>query len=176
MLPNELQLSDQNRYGKLLGQDIKLFRQYFEEMVRLYGIQVIYYAPRPDKHYTTYAEISSNYQSPEIVGVLFDEYPDQKSMKKAGWNVELQENASIIHVPYNLHDIQAGALFLVPSGLDHARGRLFRVTQLVNGIIYPASISCELVPEYEDTLPKDKRDYSRQDFNLLRQEDGDHSF
>lgn len=176
MLPKEIQLDDKDRYGILLGPDIKIFRQYFEEMVQLHGIKVIYYAPRPDKHYTTYAEISSNYQQPDVVGVLFDEYPDQKSMKKAGWNAELQENASIIHVPYDLHDIQAGALFIIPSGLDHTKGRLFRVTQLANGIVYPASISCEIVPEYEDTLPTSKLNRTAQDFNLLRQVDEDRSF
>ena len=176
MLPKDIQLEDRDRYGILLGPDIKIFRQYFEEMVQLHGIKFIYYAPRQDNHYTTYAEISSNYQQPDVVGVLFDEYPEQKSMKKAGWNAELQENASIIHVPYDLHDIQAGALFIIPSGLDHTKGRLFRVTQLANGIVYPASISCEIVPEYEDTLPTSKLDRTTQDFNLLRQVDEDRSF
>ena len=30
------------KYGVLLGKDIKLHRQYFEEMVRLIGIYVLY--------------------------------------------------------------------------------------------------------------------------------------
>ena len=176
MLPKDIQLEDRDRYGILLGPDIKIFRQYFEEMGQFRGGKVRDEALRPEKHYTTYAEISSNYQQPDVVGVLFDEYPEQKSMKKAGWNAELQENASIIHVPYDLHDIQAGALFIIPSGLDHTKGRLFRVTQLANGIVYPASISCEIVPEYEDTLPTSKLDRTTQDFNLLRQVDEDRSF
>ena len=45
------------KYGLLLNNDIKLHRGYFDEMIRLLGIQVIYRAPLPDKHYTTYAEI-----------------------------------------------------------------------------------------------------------------------
>lgn len=176
MLPKDIQIPDNQKYGILLTPDIKIHRQYFQEMVNLWGIKVIYYAPRPNKHYTTYAEIDSNYQQPDLVGVIFEEHVDQKSMKKMGWNAELQENPSVIHVPYDLHDIQAGALFVIPSGLDHTKGRLFRVTQLSNTMVYPASIACELVPEYEDTMPTSKLERSYQDFNLLRQEDEDQSY
>lgn len=164
-------LKDQDKYGTLLSPDIKIHRKYFEELVRLYGIKVAYFAPRPGKHYTLQAEIKANFQDPEVVGVVFDEYPDQKSMKKMGWVTELQDNSSVIHVPYDLHDIQAGALFAIPSGLDNTSGRLFRVTQLLNTMIYPASIACEIVPEYEDSLPNSKLiDQTHHDFNLLRQE------
>ena len=164
-------IQPENKYGILLSPDIKIHRAYFEEMVKLMGIQVVYYAPRPGKRYTTYDEVKDNYQQPEVIGVIFDEYPDQKSMKKLGWVAELQEGSSIIHVPYNLHDIQKDALFAIPSGLDHTKGRLFRVTQLTNTMVYPASIACEIVPEYENTLPASKIiDQTHHDFNLLRQE------
>ena len=164
-------IQPENKYGILLSPDIKIYRNYFEEMVRLMGVQVVYYAPRPGKRYTTYDEVKDNYQQPEVIGVIFDEYPDQKSMKKLGWVAELQEGSSIIHVPYDLHDIQKDALFAIPSGLDNTKGRLFRVAQLTNKMIYPASIACEIVPEYENTLPVSKiADQTHYDFNLLRQE------
>lgn len=173
MLPKIPQLQDEQRYGALLAPDIKIHRSYFDEMVNLMGIKAIYYAPRDDKHYTLHGELFSNYQEPEIVGCLFDDHPDQRSMRKKGWNVELQENASLISVPYDLHDIQAGALFVIPSGIDNTCGRLFKVHQLLNIMVYPASITCEIVPEYENTLPDSKMDRSEQDFNLLLQEDPD---
>ena len=53
-------------------------------------------------------------------------------------------------MPYDLPDLQAGALFEVPSGLDDGKGRLFRVISLSNIMIYPASISCEIALEYEN--------------------------
>lgn len=162
----------EDKYGLLLSPDIKIFRSYFEEMVRLLGIKVVYYAPRPgSKRYTTYEELKTNYQEPQVVGVIFEEHPTQKSMKKLGWVSELQESSSVIHVPYDLPDIQKGALFAIPSGLDHTKGRLFRVEQLTNSMVYPASIACEIVPEYENTLPANKVvDRTGQDFSLLRQE------
>ena len=62
----------------------------------------------------------------------------------------MNENSSFIHVDYDLPGLQNGALFIVPSGLDDGKGRLFRVVKMVTEIVYPASITCEIVPEYED--------------------------
>ena len=102
-----------------------------------------------NKTYDKYADLQTGYKPEILVGCLFEEHPDQKSLKKAGWVAELQEGSSIIHVPYDLPDLQAGALFEVPSGLDNGKGRLFRVISLSNIMIYPASISCEIALEYE---------------------------
>ena len=160
-------------YGLLLTKDIKLHRSWFKQMVRLIGINVIYRAPKPDKHYTTYAEIESNYEKPRLIGCIFDEHPEQQTFKKIGWAAELQESASIIHVPYDLEGLQQGALFIVPSGLDNATGRLFRVVKLSNIMIYPASIACQIVPEYENTYEKSQSDFKHSSFNLLNDEEGD---
>ena len=100
----------QDNYGLLLNQnDILLQRKYFEEFVQMLGVKVIHRAPRPSKHYTTYAEIESNYFEPEAVGCIFDEYPTPRTMKKLGWNSELGESASVISVPYDLQGLQQGS-------------------------------------------------------------------
>lgn len=166
-------MQEDSKYGLLLTPDIKLHRKYFEEMVKLLGIKVVYRAPKLDKHYTTYTEIDSNYMPAEVVGCIFDEHPEQQTLKKIGWIAELQEGASIIHVPYDLKGLQQGALFIIPSGLDNAKGRLFRVTKLTNGIIYPSSITCELVPEYENTFSIAQYNYKRSSFNLLNDEEAE---
>lgn len=159
------------KYGILLNDNIKLHRSYFNEMVKLLGIQVIYRATLPDKHYTTYAEIESNYDQPLLVGCIFDEHPTQQTLKKMGWVAELQQNSSIIHVPYDLPNLQQGCLFIVPSGIDNAKGRLFRVVSMSNSIVYPASVSCEIVPEYEDTfIPETNYDYTHSTDNLISEE------
>lgn len=162
-------------YGILLREkDIKLHRKYFKEMVKLVGIIVKYRACRPDKHWTTYAEIDSNYAEPIPVGCIFNEHLDQKTMKKLGWVTELDSQASIISVPYDLPALQVGALFVVPSGLDCAKGRLFRVTEISNIAIYPASVTCVIVPEYEDTFSNADYTYEHSSMNILtRTEDED---
>jgi hypothetical protein len=162
---------EQKKYGLLLNPNIKLHRKYFKEMVQLLGIQVQYRAVKPGKKYTTYAELDTNFEEPINEGVIFDEHPTQQTLKKMGWMSELQESSSIIHVRYDLPNIQQGALFIIPSGLDDGKGRMFRVVKLTNSIVYPASITCEIVPEYESTFSESSHDFSEHSFTLLEEED-----
>ena len=57
-------------YGILLTPEIKLHRQYFNEMVKLLGINCIYRAPLPGKTFGVHGDLDSNYQKGEIVGVI----------------------------------------------------------------------------------------------------------
>ena len=140
------------KYGTLIHPEIKMHRQWFRELVKLHGIYVLYRAPKDGKKYTTFGEIDSNYEEPKLIGCLFDEHPTQQTFKKIGWMSELDGNSSIIHVDYDLEGLQQGALFIIPSGLDDGKGRIFRVVKLTNSIVYPASITCEIVPEYIDNF------------------------
>jgi hypothetical protein len=157
-----------NKYGQLLHPEIRIHRQYFREMCKLIGIYVLYRAPKKDKHYTTYGEIEAHYEEPKLIGCIFDEHPTQQTLKKMGWMSELDSNSSVIHVDYDLEGLQQGALFIIPSGLDHSKGRLFRVVKMTNSIIYPASIACEIVPEYIDNFNQ-VTDYATDldDLNIL---------
>ena len=85
-----------------------------------------------------------------------------------GWVTELQEGSSIIHVPYDLEGLEAGALFEIPSGLDNAKPRLFRVISMQIIMIYPASIACEIAPEYIDNDEKTlTKDFTKTNFTML---------
>ncbi len=137
-------------YGFLLNKNnIQLHRSYFKEMVKLLGINCKYRAPLLNKTNDIHGDLQTGYRPELIVGCLFEEHPNQKSLRKAGWVAELQEGSSMIHVPYDLPYLQVGALFEVPSGLDDGKGRLFRVISMSNIMIYPASIACEIALEYE---------------------------
>lgn len=160
-----------SKYGVLLNADIKLQRHYFKEMCKLIGINCIYRAVKPGKKYTTYAELDTNFEKPILLGCIFDEHPTQQTLKKMGWVSELQEGSSIIHIPYDTPDIQQGCLFTLPSGIDNATGRLFRLVKLSNIMVYPASVACEIVPEYENTYQESLNDFTDSSFNLLNEED-----
>ena len=163
-----------NDYGILLNQDIKLHRLYFKQMVKLIGINCIYRAPLKDKTFDAHGDLDANYQPGEVVGCIFQDHPDQKTLRKMGWVAELQENSSMIHVPYDLHDLQVGALFIVPSGLDKAEGRVFRVISMQNIMVYPASITCEIAPEYVDTDEQTvTNDFSQSNFTVLVDDEDD---
>lgn len=136
-------------FGLLLNKNIKLHRAYFKQMLALHGINCKYRAPLANKTNDIHGDLQTGYKPEVIVGCLFEEHPNQKSLHKAGWVAELQEGSSMIHVPYDLPDLQVGALFEIPSGLDNGRGRLFRVISMSNIMIYPASIACEIALEYE---------------------------
>ena len=143
-------MNPDNKYGMLLTPEIKLHRKYFLEMAKLLGIQLIYKAPLPGKTFDEHGDLNANYYPGQVVFGIFQDHPDQKTLKKMGWVAELQENSSIIHVPYDLPNLQVGALFIIPSGIDKAEGRVFRVISMQNIMVYPASIACEIAPEYED--------------------------
>lgn len=145
---------DYKKYGLLITKDIKLHRSYFKQMVKLLGINCLYYAPLPGKHFDRHGDLETDYYKPELVGCIFQDHPDQKTLKKLGWVAELQENSSIIFVEYDLPKLQVGALFELPSGIEGAPGRMFRVINMRTTMIYPASIACEIVPEYFDTDDK----------------------
>lgn len=164
-------METQMKYGMLLNKDIKLHRQYFKEMCRLLGINVIYKSLKDGKKWTNYGEVEANYNPPQLVGCIFNEHPDQRTLKKMGWVSELQENASIIHVPYDLPRLEVGCLFIIPSGLDDGKGRLFRCTKLTNIMVYPASVACEIVPEYENTYRQSLNSFKNSSYNLLNEEE-----
>lgn len=159
------------KYGVLLNENILFWRQYFREMVKLLGIYVLYRAPKKETKYTTYAEIDVNYEPPIKVGCIFDEHPTQQTLKKMGWMSELQANSSIIHVDYDLPHLQQGSLFIIPSGLDKGKARIFRVVKMTTSMVYPASVTCEIVPEYIDSFDEiTDHGYDSQDEVVLSDE------
>ena len=165
-----------NDYGYLIrGNDIKLHRMWFKQMTQLHGINVIYKEPLKNKEYDNRGDLVSGYNPGITIGCIFQEHPDQKSLKKMGWVAELQEGSSIIHVPYDLPGLQVGALFDVPSGLDQAKPRTFRVISMQNIMIYPASIACEIALEYEsvDEQRLITMAHEQEDMPLLIDQEGD---
>ena len=159
----------EDNYGLLVNQNTKLHRQYFNEMVKLLGVNVKYRSPLQSGTYTLHGEYTSiSYTEPVTIGCIFQEHLDQRTSKKLGWDAELDTQASVISVPYDLEGLQIGCLFEVPSAYDNTPPRMFRVTKLSAKMIYPASITCEIVPEYFDTMPKNEtEDFKSNDFNVL---------
>lgn len=154
-------------------QDIELHRKWFKEMCRLIGINVLHRSPKEGaKDWNIHGELDAKYNAPVLVSVIFDEHPTIWTMKKLGWNAEQDDKVSIIHVPYDLAGLQAGSLFIIPSGIDNSVGRVFRVTRMSTIQVYPASVTCEIAPEWESTQEKSEiEDFSDSDFNVLETED-----
>lgn len=168
--------TEAEKTGLLLDpENIKLHRLYFSQMCQLLGIKVLYRAPiDSSKQYNGYGELDSHYLPAISVNCIWDEHPSEKTMKKLGWNTELADTTAVIHVPYDLQGLQAGCLFIIPSGLDNTTGRVFKVLRMTNIAIYPASISCELGPMLKNTDEKSTiQDFKHTNFNLLEGEEND---
>ena len=151
--------------------NIKLNRLYFKQMCDTIGIYVLHRVPRENKSYNGYGELDSFYYEPVRVGCIFDEHPTIWTSRKLGWNSELSESESIIHVPYDLEGVQVGSLFIVPSGIDRTKGRLFRVLRMSTISVYPASIACVIAPIWESEFDKSQLSHVDNDFSLLAPED-----
>lgn len=139
------------------------------------------------------------------VGCIYDEHPTQKTMRKLGWDAEMADASVLIHVPYQIEEkdengkiirklnVEAGGIFRIPVGNDIAdtqldidqdindeevelrKYRYFRVLRMSNIAVYPASITCELGPIYQNVLPKnDVQTFRNSDFNLLDDESEDY--
>lgn len=155
----------------LIKKDVLILRKFFKELCELRGINVLYRAPKEGKNYTNFTEIESNYKEIQPTSVLFEDYPLQDTMRKVGWVPELMEGQSIIHVQYDLTDLQVGCLFYIPSGLDNAEGRLFRVVKMSNIMQFPDRMICALVPEYSTTNVVSQHNYSNTSTNYLNIEE-----
>lgn len=162
---------DNKDTGLLLDREniVPLQRFYFDEMTRLLGINVLYRKVKEGlKQYDLHGELDACYEKAIVVGCIYNDHTDQKTMKKLGWNAEREESTPVIHVPYDLPGLQAGCLFIIPSGLDNTQGRVFKVLDMSYIAIYPASIACKLGPVLESDFARSQvHDFTKTDFNLL---------
>lgn len=165
---------DNRDTGLLLDEhNIKLQREWFEEMCLLLGIRAMYRFPFPEsKDRDINGELRAIYSDEVPVFVIYEENPPHKTMKKLGWVSELDEGLSIISVPYDLPNLQEGCLFSLPAGFDGAQRRVFKVIKMSGINIYPASITCEIGPIYDSDFDRSQLQHMDNDTILLR--DGDH--
>lgn len=162
-------------FGLLVSEhDIKLHRKWFKQMTKLHGINCTYRALKKSSEWDSHGELEGKYFPPVKVGCILQDHPDQKTMKKMGWIAELQEGSLVLHVPYDLENLQAGCLFDLPAAVDGGKPRTFRVISMSTIMVYPASIACEIALEYEDSEEKsDTRDFTHDTITMLRDNEED---
>ena len=166
-------MAEPQKYGILLNKDAKLHRKYFEELLRLQGILIRIKTPKDSsKTYTLNGELIGNYGDWYDTGCIFDEHPNQKTMRKLGWFVEGDTDSSLISLPYDTPNLQQGTLVSIPSGLDDGQNRTFRIVEMSNIMVYPASITCKIVPEWEDTMTlAETHNYTKSSYNSVKEVD-----
>lgn len=130
----------------LVKQDALNMRRYFNEMLKRWGIDAMYYeVVENTKRYNETGEFSAVYKDPIPCQLIFDQVPKIATLKKLGWTTEIDESQPLVHISYDIPGIQVGACFSIADPINPSRGRLFRVSRMSMGIIYPSSITCQLV-------------------------------
>ena len=161
--------------GRLVHEDAKRWREYFKEMADLLGITVFYQHPLEDtKSYNLHGELETQYSELEETDVIFEEFPKQQTLRKLGWFSEGQEPMPMIQCSWDLPNIQIGSRFVIPSGIDNAKGRVFRVTKMSNELQFPANCYCQIAPDFDEVnknRPENQRVESSTGFTYLKDED-----
>lgn len=76
----------------------------------------------------------------------------------------------MIHLPYDTPGIQQGTLVSIPSGISGGQDRIFRVVEMSVTMVYPASITCRVVPEWQNTSTlSETHDYTKSSYNFVRE-------
>lgn len=168
--------------NSLIGPDIKLFRDRYDEALQLQGIPCTYQYPNlPGSNAQSEAMIDS-YSEPIETHIFFEGNPKVKTFKRLGWVVENDQDLPfLVHCSFNLPHAQKDSLFKIAGQYTELPDRIFRVTEITYDIQCPDHIVCQVIPVYDDkpvgrTPIEVKREFSKSNHFLKSETDyrGDH--
>ena len=139
--------------NNLIGPDIKLFRQRYDEALQLQGIPVTYQYPNlPDSNAQGEAVIDS-YSEPIPTNIFFEGNPKVRTFKRLGWVVEnSQDLPALIHCSFNLPHVQKDSVFRIAGQYTELPDRVFKVTEITMDVQAPDHLVCQIVPVYDDNI------------------------
>ena len=139
--------------NNLIGPDIKLFRDRYDEALQLQGVPCTYQFPNlPGTNAQSEAEIDS-YSEPMDTHIFFEGNPKVKTFKRLGWVVENSEDLPfLLHCSFNLPHVQKDSIFRIAGQYTELPDRIFRVTEVTMDIQAPDHLICQVVPAYEDKI------------------------
>lgn len=142
--------------GLLNRADSTIFRQYFNEMVKLIG-QSVGYQYVVKQELTIHSEDNSKLSIPIRLDVLFDENPSVDTLNKLGWVSEVNDQKPIIvNMPYNTPNLTVNARVIIESVDGVGRPRVFRVTKIQSDLEFPDAFTCALVPVFDQYVQKNQ--------------------
>lgn len=155
--------------GLLNRADSTIFRQYFNEMVKLIGQSVGYqYVVKKDM--TIHSEDNSDLSVPIRIDVLFDENPTVDTLNTLGWTSELNtQQPIVVNLPYNTPNLTVNARIIVASVDGVQRPRVFKITKIVSDLEFPDAFTCAIVPVFDQF--KQKNQYTLVNNEKISQEE-----
>lgn len=157
--------------GLLNRQDAKIFRGYFNEMVKLIG-QSVGYQYVVKKELTIHSEDNSILSAPIRIDILFDENPQVDTLNRLGWVSELnQQKPIVINMPYNTPNLTVNARVTIESVDGVARPRVFKITKIVSDLEFPDAYTCAIVPVFDQYVQKNQ--YTLVNHEKINQDESD---
>lgn len=157
--------------GLLNRADSVIFRQYFNEMVKLIG-QSVGYQYVVKQSLTIHSEDNSELSVPIRLDVLFDENPSVDTLNRLGWVSELNDQQPIIvNMPYNTPNLTVNARIIVESVDGVGRPRVFRITKIQSDLEFPDAYTCAIVPVFDQYIQRNQ--YTLVNAEKISQEESD---
>ena len=138
----------------LIGEDIKIIRERYDEALEMQGIPVKYQYPLMATSNNQGEPVIDSYSEMVDTSIFFDGTPKVKTYKRLGWVVENNQDLPfLIHCSFNLPNLQKDCLFHISGHYTGMPDRVFRVTELSSDLQCPDHMVAQVVPVYGDILP-----------------------
>lgn len=136
--------------NNLIGNDIVLMRNRYDEALRLRGIPARYQYPVLAASNTHGEPVIDSYSDYIPTYIFFEGQPKIKTYKRLGWVVENDKDLPfLVRCSYNLKQLQKDSLFTFSGQHTGMPDRVFRVTELTTDIQAPDHVICQVVPVYD---------------------------
>lgn len=137
----------------LIGPDIVLTRQRYDEALKLQGVKCTYQFPNlPDTNAQGEAVIDS-YSEPIETYIFLEDSPKVKTFKRYGWVVENDSNLPfLIHCSFNLPHVQRDSIFRFAGMYTELPDRIFRVTEISYDLVAADHLVCQVIPAYDEKI------------------------
>lgn len=154
--------------GFLTDNDSTLYRNWFVEMARLRGIEVLYrYPMKVDP--TIHAEMLTEMSEPIPMDIIFETNPRTAMLKQIKWVSEFPNDKPYIAIlPYDAPNLQVECTISIkPIDSLNCYYRDFRITSINTILEYPDSWTCTLAPIFDVKNGTPKNDYSNSNYNYI---------
>ena len=137
----------------LIGEDITLMRDRYDEALEMQGIPCKYQFPLMPTSNAQGEAVVDSYSDMIGTHIFFDGNPKVKTYKRLGWVVENDKNLPfLVHCSFNLKNLQKDCLFHIAGQYTNMPDRIFRVTELTCDMQAPDHMVAQVVPVYDKNV------------------------
>ena len=131
----------------LIGPDILLMRERYDESLKLLGCPCTYQFPNLAKANEQGEPEIDSYSEPMNTYIFFDGNPKVKTFKRYGWVVDGDKDLPfLLHCSWNLPKVQRDSIFAMAGLYSELTERKFRVIEITYDMMAPDHLICQVVP------------------------------